>query len=202
MFGNQTLLCQMVLRVRSCAAAIRPDRARAWRARCRLGIQHLHHSAALHHRGTSTRTALAAGPQVIAGACRPRGLSSVAFVFDYLKRGSRRLSSSPIRLCVRFASDARSRSSPASFRPRSTDYHRATAYRVLTRSPAILGSSDPAFEVRSGRRRLGVGTKGHAAAIHLHSAYAAKPTPSSASRCTVISSSVIWAGIWGGNSCY
>ena len=133
MFGNQTLLCQMVLPVRSCAAAIRPDRARAWRARCRLGIQHLHHSAALHHRGTSTRTALAAGPQVIAGACRPRGLSSVAFVFDYLKRGSRRLSSSPIRLWVRFASDARSRSSPASFRPRSTDYHRATAYRVSTR---------------------------------------------------------------------
>ena len=142
MFGNQTLLCQMVLPVRSCAAAIRPDRARAWRARCRLGIQHLHHSAALHHRGTSTRTALAAGPQVIAGACRPRGLSSVAFVFDYLKRGSRRLSSSPIRLWVRFASDARSRSSPASFRPRSTDYHRATAYHVSTRSPAILGSSD------------------------------------------------------------
>lgn len=149
----------MVLPVRSCAAAIRPDRERAWRARCRLGIQHLHHSAALHHRGTSTRTALAADPQVIAGACRPRGLSSVAFVFDYLKRGSRRLSSSPIRLWMRFASDARSRSSPASFRPRSTDYHRATAYRVLTRSPAILGSSDPAFEVRSGRRRLGVGTK-------------------------------------------
>ena len=26
MFGNQTLLCQMVLPVRSCAAAIRPDR--------------------------------------------------------------------------------------------------------------------------------------------------------------------------------
>ena len=100
MFGNQTLLCQMVLRVRSCAAAIRPDWARAWRARCRLGIQHLHHSAALHHRGTSTRAALAADPQVIARACRPRGLSSVAFVFDYLKRGSRRLSSSPIRLWV------------------------------------------------------------------------------------------------------
>jgi len=33
MFGNQTLLCQMVLPVRSCAAAIRPDRERAWRAR-------------------------------------------------------------------------------------------------------------------------------------------------------------------------
>ena len=33
MFGNQTLLCQMVLPVRSCAAGIRPDRERAWRAR-------------------------------------------------------------------------------------------------------------------------------------------------------------------------
>ena len=33
MFGNQTLLCQVVLPVRSCAAAIRPDRERAWRAR-------------------------------------------------------------------------------------------------------------------------------------------------------------------------
>jgi putative tryptophan/tyrosine transport system substrate-binding protein len=30
MFGNQTLLCQVVLPVRSCAAAIRPDRERAW----------------------------------------------------------------------------------------------------------------------------------------------------------------------------
>jgi hypothetical protein len=152
MFGNQTLLCQMVLRVRSCAAAIRPDRARAWRARCRLGIQHLHHSAALHHRGTSTRTALAADPQVIAAACRPRGPSSVAFVFDYLKRGSRRLSSSPIRLWVRFASDARSRSSPASFRPRSTDYHRATAYRVSTPAPAILGVRCPKWPPSSRRR--------------------------------------------------
>jgi hypothetical protein len=152
MFGNQTLLCQMVLRVRSCAAAIRPDRARAWRARCRLGIQHLHHSAALHHRGTSTRAALAADPQVIAGACRPRRLSSVAFVFDYLKRGSRRLSSSPIRLWMRFASDARSRSSPASFRPRSTDYHRATAYRVLTRSPQRSGVRGPKWPPPSRRR--------------------------------------------------
>jgi putative ABC transport system substrate-binding protein len=33
MFGNQTLLCQVVLPVRSCAAAIRLDRERAWRAR-------------------------------------------------------------------------------------------------------------------------------------------------------------------------
>jgi hypothetical protein len=33
MFGNQTLLCQVVLPVRSCAAAIRPDRERALRAR-------------------------------------------------------------------------------------------------------------------------------------------------------------------------
>src|SRR5262249_61157291 len=30
MFGNQTLLCQVVLPVPSCAAAIRPDRERAW----------------------------------------------------------------------------------------------------------------------------------------------------------------------------
>ena len=30
MFGNQTLLCQVVLPVRSCAAAIRPDRERVW----------------------------------------------------------------------------------------------------------------------------------------------------------------------------
>ena len=47
-------------------------------------------------------------------------------------------------------------------------------YRVSTPAPAILGSSDPAFEVRNGRRRLGVGPKGHVVAIHLHSAYAAK----------------------------
>jgi len=33
MFGNQTLLCQVVLPVRSCAAAIRLDRERTWRAR-------------------------------------------------------------------------------------------------------------------------------------------------------------------------
>ena len=33
MFGKQTLLCKVVLPVRSCAAAIRPDRERAWRAR-------------------------------------------------------------------------------------------------------------------------------------------------------------------------
>jgi hypothetical protein len=33
MFGNQTLFCQVVLPVRSCAAAIRQDRERAWRAR-------------------------------------------------------------------------------------------------------------------------------------------------------------------------
>ena len=37
MFGNQTLLCQVVLPVRSCAAAIRPDRERAWRAPWRVG---------------------------------------------------------------------------------------------------------------------------------------------------------------------
>jgi|SRR5262245_53618537 hypothetical protein len=30
MFGKQTLLCKVVLPVRSCAAAIRPDRERAW----------------------------------------------------------------------------------------------------------------------------------------------------------------------------
>jgi hypothetical protein len=29
MFGNQTLLCQVALPVRSCAAATRPDRERA-----------------------------------------------------------------------------------------------------------------------------------------------------------------------------
>ena len=202
MFGNQTLLCQMVLRVRSCAAAIRPDRARAWRARCRLGIQHLHHSAALHHRGTSTRTALAADPQVIAGACRPRGLSSVAFVFDYLKRGSRRLSSSPIRLWVAVrvrCTEPEFASIVSAAIDRLSPRYRVSCFDAFARHPRQQRSE---FEVRNGRRRLGVGPKGHVAAIHLHSAYAAKPTPSSASRCTVISSSVIWAGIWGGNSCY
>ena len=202
MFGNQTLLCQMVLPVRSCAAAIRPDRERAWRARCRLGIQHPHHSAALHHRGTSTRTALAADPQVIAGACRPRGLSSVAFVFDYLKRGSRRLSSSPIRLWMRFASDARSRSSPASFRPRSTYYHRATAYRVSTPDARHPGQHD-----RRSRSEMAAAVSASVPKVTWRPSISTVPTPrnltpSSATRCTVISSSVIWAGIWGGNSCY
>jgi hypothetical protein len=129
-------------------------------------------------------------------------LSSVAFVFDYLKRGSRRLSSSPIRLWVRFASDARSRSSPASFRPRSTYYHRATAYRVSTPAPAILGSSD-----RRSRSEMAAAVSASVPKVTWRPSISTVPTPrnltpSSATRCTVISSSVIWAGILGGNSCY
>jgi hypothetical protein len=34
MFGNQTLLCQVVLPVRSCAAAIRSDREKVRPRRC------------------------------------------------------------------------------------------------------------------------------------------------------------------------
>jgi hypothetical protein len=49
------------------------------------------------------------------------------------------------------------------------------AASVSTPSPAILGSSDSAFKVRNGRRRLGVGQRSRGGHLHVHSAYAAKP---------------------------
>ena len=50
--------------------------------------------------------------------------------------------------------------------------YRVSCFDACARHPRQQRSE---FEVRNGRRRLGVGPKGHVAAIHLHSAYAAKP---------------------------
>ena len=204
MFGNQTLLCQMVLPVRSCAAAIRPDRARAWRA----GSGPLRYSANSSLRCSTSSRKVArtsrSGRPSSDGMGLPSARAPSERPFLPPQKGLEEIElPSPSRYGARSNAVRCTEPEFASIVSAAIDLlsprYRVSCFDACARHP---GQQRSAFEVRNGRRRLGVGPKGRVAAIHLHSAYAAKPTPSSASRCTVISSSVIWARIWGGNSCY